>query len=630
MEVKAGSPPIIIGGVTWFECHLLNIRKNMIHTDLSKELFLNSTLHDLCSTLCKRGCPPSSEAIEGFKELFSALYDSASGKAVPSYYLASFDPGVGKTEAIVAFVKTWEESGFNPRGGILIAVETLSQVQSYVDRLGLKPSDFACFTSDAGLNRLGLGSAYRNMAKVVITTHSMIKSRVGEQVVRDARGGFTKKVVKFEDADDFHYLFSKRKLVVWDEAFIPAKPISVSIHALAGLVSRFEHLGGGLPDDIADLVAAVSAGAVGAEFHVPPSFVKAKALSGGGTLPDGSPVADDDARTLDAIARASGRTLVLKKYGGTSSLRLVGAASPLPPDFGPVVILDASGRVRGTYKVMERCGVLTRLPVVRNDYRNMHLHFWHTPCVKATLRDPLKAAGLFDAVAEAIQRRSDEEWLVIGPKPQTAGRGLDVMREIGLRLPGGAIAINYVHFGKHTATNDYAHIKNVIILGSHILPDAAYDALVTASNNGDHLALSDAERNEFIEAEATHNVLQAVLRANGRNSAGGIAGGCNVHVALSLNISAGICQEAFPGCEFDMWKRSASLSPEVIRLADVIDDHFTKTGDIKISKKDACKLAGIKISSLPKMLKRDSVRMLLASKRIEREHHNFVRMLPES
>lgn len=598
----------------------------MIHTDFTKDLFLTSALRNLCSTLYKWGNPPSTEAIEGFKALFSVLYDSASGKASPSYYLASFDPGVGKTEAIVAFVKTWEEYGFVPRGGVLITVETLPQVKSYVDRLGLKPSDFACFTSDADLNHLGLGSASRNRAKVLITTQNMIRSRVGEQVIRDGRSGFTKKVVKFADADDFHYLFGKRKLIVWDEGFVPSKPISISLHALAGLVSRFEHLGGGLPDDIADFVAEVSAGAVGTAFRVPPSFVKAKALGKAGTLPDGSMLADNDVRTLDAVARASGRSLVLKAYGGRSSLRLVGAAAPLPPDFAPVVILDASGRVRGTYEVMERRGVLTRLPVVLNDYRNMHLYFWHTPCGRATLRDPVKAAGLFDAVAEAIQKRPGEEWLVIGPKPEAAKRGLDVMREVNLRLPGGTTVINYVHFGKHTATNDYAHVRNVVILGSYILPDAAYDALASASNCGDHLSMDDAERKEFIEQEAAHNVLQAVLRANGRNSKSSFAGECNVYVALSLNIDARTCQKAFPGCEFDLWRPSDSLSPEAIRLADVIDKHFSRTGNKAISKKDARKLAGINSGSLARMLNRNSVRMLLSSKRIEHDYRNFKRI----
>src|SRR3546814_4443071 len=66
--------------------------------------------------------------------------------------------------------------------------------------------------------------------------------------------------------------------------------------------------------------------------------------------------------------------------GGSKGLYLSGGGSPLPEDFAPALILDASGRVRETYKAMEAIGLLLRLPATPTDYSRLTLHHWDRAC----------------------------------------------------------------------------------------------------------------------------------------------------------------------------------------------------------------------------------------------------------
>jgi hypothetical protein len=305
--------------------------------------------------------------------------------------------------------------------------------------------------------------------------------------------------------------------------------------------------------------------------------------------------------TLQAIIKGSGRALTLGSYGGQSGLILIGAGKPLPADFAPAIILDASGRVRGTYKLWEENGGnLVRLDPAVNDYGAMRVLLWRVGCGKDALRDDTLNWPIFRAVADAIMTKPDEEWLIIGDKEEEGEHGFSAFTLIKKALPPTmGIKLHYVHWGRHMATNAYAHIRNVVVVGSHLYGNAGYDALAAAALGGDARLLESDNQRSLMMSEYQHNLLQGVMRSNARNARNGICGEATVYVVASPAVSAAAIRETFPGCILEIWKETPpSLSAKAERLLDTVVSYFLTAKSDRMKKGDAVTRAGINRKSL--------------------------------
>ena len=100
---------------------------------------------------------------------------------------------------------------------------------------------------------------------------------------------------------------------------------------------------------------------------------------------------------------------VVKDRGGPT---IIDYKDRFPDDFQPVLILDASGRVRSTYRLWEEGRKTLRvLPAGRKRYKNLRIHVWKTGGGKAAFRTG--ASKLIEGIAATINTKPEESWLVV-------------------------------------------------------------------------------------------------------------------------------------------------------------------------------------------------------------------------
>lgn len=553
--------------------------------------------------------------------LLTAFHDCLTGNLASKYYLSSLDPGCGKTEAISSFIQAWREADFKPEGSILIAVNTLDQIESLVTRLKLDKQDFACFTNNDDLNSLGVGkdSAYR--ARVLHTTHQMIAART--------RKSF------FNVLDNFYYKGMVRSLRIWDESFVISESIVLGISEIHSLAVSIENHNRRLSDSLKELANVVGLDSVSdlPAVHIPMSLAddvqrlrsEQRLLENGKTF-----LREHDLRTARQIGIAGGRPLVRKQYGGKGGYTLIGAGKPLPEDFAPAIILDASGRVRGTYSRMEAVnGNLVRLPSKTNDYRNMRVRLNRMASGKDTLSDPVNNRPVFKTASGPIVERPDAEWLVLGPKADD-GRGFDVERDLRASLPeeiAETVKLHFLHWGRHAATNAYNHIRHVIVVGSHMYPHSGYDALEAAAV-GDVTRITDSTASETMrKGEFRHNLLQGVMRSNARNAKDGICGECEVYIIASTAFSVEDIEVAFPGAIIeDLTVRVPPQEGDKQKLIAYLQKRFADDTVTSISKIEAREAVGCSKGGLSKLVRDAWTKQCLKEMNITTTHHAFERI----
>lgn len=105
----------------------------------------------------------------------------------------------------------------------------------------------------------------------------------------------------------------------------------------------------------------------------------------------------------------------------------------MPDDLRPLVVLDASGRVRDAYGSIERhWGILTRLRPAVKDYSPLNVHLWSTSGGKSAFE--AKLPELANGIAATIRTKPDEQWLAVVHK--TGGKIKDVEKAVRRQLRG--------------------------------------------------------------------------------------------------------------------------------------------------------------------------------------------------
>ncbi|PNU05094.1 hypothetical protein A8V01_04535 [Novosphingobium guangzhouense] len=361
---------------------------------------------------------PSHEAISG---LLSTLEDGLHGTLSDSFFLSSIDPGIGKTLSVSCFLKAWKSSGFTPAVGVLVAVSRLEEIETYVQQAALAPEDFAVLTSSAPHN--ALGSAPQGSAPVLFTTQQMIQKR--------AKSGRV--------LSEFHYKSESRALRIWDESMVPEDTLTVRVDDLGQLASPLRHKAPEFVQGVQDLQAALWALEDGGEITVPEGIAEKAPKAG---------LTDRLASIVDGLAQMAGKTVQAADVGH-GDMYLLGASTPLPDDFTPAVILDASGRVRPTYALWEEHrGNLVRLPAAVNDYRDLEVGLWQRGSGKASLGRSGVQAEITAAIASAIKAGDDNaEWLVISYKEHSG-----IVEDLRASLPNPQ-RLKGLTWGRHAATN---------------------------------------------------------------------------------------------------------------------------------------------------------------------------------
>lgn len=489
---------------------------------------------------------PSKAMYAALSDIAATLSEMARGEAKPKVYLSSLDPGIGKTTALTCFVDTLLEDNSLENVGVLVCVARLDEIKNLVHRMGLPSGWVAVYTSDAEVNALG-GNTEPDQARVLFTTQQMLERRLEGR--------------SFAACDVFHYQGKPRQVRIWDESWLPGQGVTVSRYTLSDLLSLLVR--GGyrrLADTLEDLFIRVRSLESGTRLEFPDLSRHAELndLLGLVDLPRDNAEAkfqEQRREQLSLLWYLSGRTVAVCQDGKDGSAALT-YRDTLPEDLAPLLVLDASGRVRETYAEMEKHrDNIVRLASASKRYDRVAVHVWNTGGGKSSFeRGTAGAKELVSAIASTIDAKPSEEWLVIHHAPNKRIED----------IPGGVSAlltdtskIHFVNWGRHVATNDFAHVKNVLLAGTLFYRPSQYEALGRLAaglkpEQGDY-PLGARKRIEL--GESKHGILQAACRGALRNCDGEQARECDIYLIASVR--SGIPQtlpELFPGCRVVRWE----------------------------------------------------------------------------
>lgn len=494
----------------------------------------DATTISLMDTLTRRGGGLLHQDVAtALREPVATMAAMADGKAPPSFFLSSLDPGVGKTTALIHFVQHLLRSAHHRDVSVLLCVSRLDEIARLVEEMNLKGADFAVYTSHDEVNQLS--STQPSEARVLFTTHAMVMSR--------CRGR------RFQDVEAFRYRDEVRAVRVWDEAMLPIEVVSLSIDQLASLRDPLRHNHPALATLIEELERELAASRGRGTFTWP----NVEEATGISCWSARRGLEQRHAAYLDALYALSGRCVLLRKpHNASTVITALDSRDAIPDDLAPVVILDASGRVRATYEQWEKAtGKLVRLPSAIKSYRNLTVHVMDKGSGKTAWTK--QGDALAQEVAQMIDSMPDEEWLVVYHKAVSSGGVPDQIRGL---LSTNPDRVSFLNWGRHQGTNEFRHVQNVILAGVNNYSELDYEVMARCHSrirNDEKITKASIQAMEA--GEHMHHILQALCRSAVRQGSASECGPCNAYIiAPKQSGIRDLIPVVFPGCTVNTWE----------------------------------------------------------------------------
>jgi hypothetical protein len=518
------------------------------------------------------GHSPDEKHIKALRAIPDTLSAMAEGKAANRVYLSALDPGVGKSQATAHFARALVHSPDHREVGMLIMVGRIDEASGIARTLQDVRENLAVFTSDDKVNALGgTGKDAQSSAQILITTHQR-----AERLIREHR--------TFSSIEAFHFRGQPRAVRVWDEAYLPGVPISQDRTALLGLVRPllipYRKLA-----DVIETFATQLRDVANDQLICVPDF-EAEAGASFIEVVNNVDLSDEQLSSLMGLY-AVGGTNVRAASDDKMGVSLVSFEDVWPTDFRPVLVLDASGRVRTTYSDMEKYrGTIERLPTAVKRYEPLTIHAWKTQGGKHAFHDRKKREYLLDGIVELIQTKPDEKWLIVAHKDaKGSSPTIDALRKrlpsisVGGPTPEGSdenpvddeeATVRVITWGNHMAVNAYRDFPNVILAGTLFMRDSSYIAM-THLSQGRPTRDGFRPRSEIMatqKGEHAHFLLQALCRGRVRQLDGEYCKPMDAYIIASER--SGVIQqlpEIFPGCTMKTWREEPKAIPKQVRIA---------------------------------------------------------------
>lgn len=477
---------------------------------------------------------PSQAMWESLTDLAVTLERMADGECPPLYHLSSLDPGVGKTRTIIHFIQSLMRSPDHDTVGVILCVSRLDEIRKLTNEMGLSDRDFAVFTGDDGLNTLGSGRPHS--ARVLFTTQQMVERRCDGKL--------------FKDADVFHFHGQPRSVRIWDESILPGQTLTLNRDDIGHLFAPLRSSHPSLAETIEQLFLDLKDVKDGSTIYVP-DFTDVHKVDLNGILRLLSHTEPAHQKMAMSLWLLSGKDVTVRKdyHKGNTILDY---RETLPEDFAPVVILDASGRVRTTYRHWkDRRGNLVQLRKADKRYNNLNVHVWNRGGGKSSFRK--QGEDLINGIASTINSKSTEEWLVVHHKTESS---FDVVSGVTDLLQMSKDKVHFVHWGNHHGTNAYAHVKNVILAGTLFYRPSYYESMGRLGSGFKSTErLTKGDFNDVMIGEHRHLVLQALCRGSVRQCFGDVCAPCDAYIIASVSSGIGeALPEIFPGSKVTPWK----------------------------------------------------------------------------
>jgi hypothetical protein len=481
---------------------------------------------------------PSAAMLAALRDALRNMEEQANGTAEPgTIYLSALDCGVGKTSAVRHFLGALVASPAHDHVSVLVCVGRLDQLADAVDEIveaaALHPSEWAILTSDKALN--ARTSTPPEQARILFTTHARVELRCrGHQ--------------SWSTVADFHYQGQPRTVKIWDESAVPGKPITIPWMTVGGIARLFGRRFPALSRALEALAMDIVRQSEGAIVAVP-DFEEQYGVDINAAYSTAWSERDRD--DIDDLWSLRGRHVTVRHEYKTTVLDY---RDTLPKDIGPLLVLDASGRVRTLYKRWERDrGGLRFLKEAAKSFAAMTIHVMSRGGGKEAFKQGPKRDALLAAIAQAIRARPDEPWLVVHHRIDEAVG--DIPADLKALVPEADVS--FVPWGAHDSTNRFKHIPNVILAGTLFLPNSAYEAHARLGSN--HPSSAGAYPDDKIKdvklGEHAHRIIQAVCRGAARQCLGDSCPPCRTWIIAAPNSGIkALLPAIFKGATMSSWE----------------------------------------------------------------------------
>lgn len=498
-----------------------------------------TAFHNLQRFFEAKGHRPSPVMLEGLRNLLDTLSSMLTGDLSPKYYLSSLDPGVGKTSAIRfwldAYLPTKDLYGDK---GIIICFDRLEEIECFIKATQLPEDSYGVLVSNSSkegkaLNMMGVGYQNVRKATVLLTTK--------QQIIRrslDATG--------FKQIEALYYCDEPRRIRIWDESVTVGKALTITASQILELVHTIEKNDTELALTIIDLATTLRRCKDKDVIDFPDV--------GGLELNYNYRWRDKEMRnTAETLGLLSGRVVTIRVDGkGRIALDCV---QSLPDDLKPCLVTDASARIRETYNLQEdyRQDVERLHPITScKSYQNLCIYIWN----RSTSKETYRRSGVEEVakeVSKVILTRPGEEFLVVVNK-ENRRKMKDALKEL---LPHADMErIRFLTWGRHTATNDYVEVPNIIITSQLCYRQADYEAgaRAAATLSSSQGFFSPERLQAFRKGETAHHLLQCICRGAVRKAVGNGCppSRCWIIAAKGMNVDDQL-PNIFPGCTIERW-----------------------------------------------------------------------------
>lgn len=457
-----------------------------------------------------------------------------SGCAPQKYSVSSLDPGMGKTTSILTWLSAYLE-GPEQYGnhGVLIALDRLEEIQRWITDGGIPEDQFAVLVSDyteegVALNNRGLGRHRRNEALILYTTKKQIRIR--------------SMVQSFNGIGSLYFKGQPRRIRIWDESFTVGEEVILNPCDFGSILTHLDTLAPELVDTVLGIVEGMRAYESNGTYLMPKLPELPKLIKTLETFKEKS--------VAGHLWRMSGQPVSIHCH--MKGKVIVESGPKIPDDFAPCLVLDASARLKATYEIQQEDRKdIHLLPYSNKSYRNLEVMIWERKSGKQIIKD---IEDIVPELAALLMMHHGEEFLIILHKDHK----LPCYRALSKEVSGEQIAkVKFCTWARHTATNEFSDIPNIIMLSPYQLPDFAYEAttraatgLTTANGKPSQDRIARVKRGEI-----NSNILQAVNRGRVRKSEGDTCPPCRLW--MITHPKTGIAKELpniFPDCKIKPWK----------------------------------------------------------------------------
>jgi hypothetical protein len=491
----------------------------------------------------------------GIEDLAKCLERMAEGECEEKFFLSSLDPGVGKTQTIIHFLQALLASPRHQHVGVVVFLFTKQQIKDVVQEAGLQRSDFDVLATDeeTAEQRLGnLVSGDPTNSRVLFTTQQRL------QLVCRNRS--------FADIEKYQFRGLPRQVRIWDEQLLPAEGVIVNAYDIGGLYPVLKRVCPELIGEFDQLREQLGRCGDREIIEVPDS-----AAMNGLSLPsllarmNGEVRADVRTMATDLWSLFGSKVSVRDegKFGRT----MVSLRPCVPPDLAPLVILDASGRVRTAYTWWQQHrGTLHQLTPARKRYDKLVAHVWDIGGGRASFEREQDLHRRCSGIVKTINGKPAERWLVVCHKDYRRR----IEKEIARELQGDPARVSFIHWGIHRASNEFRDIPNVILAGTRFLSAAGYEGIGRAAR-GLHPSdgvLEESLLRDVEEGELADLILQAVCRGKARTALADQCPPCHVYIiARPFCGVRRLLPDVFPGCVVETWEPGPYRLPRKVREA---------------------------------------------------------------